>query len=465
MKVKPLFFSVALLSFNLFSMLIFPHQILASDPPPNAMNLPADFPEIIDNGGLGAGKALTGFGGGVGLNQAQNRERLNHVPVILIHGNGAHATHKEWGVLPLYRQLKDHGYNDAEIWSVSYLGKGNGDQGGFSGVQMNDPYKTNMDDIRNFINCVIEYLGVSQIDIIGHSLGGLFAKGYVLGLDKKGTWGGTTAFPQNVRTLVSLAAGHYGLGAFSMGEFKSGSNFEKNSHYVEGIFDDTPYGPVITDQQGKYQEESSLDNGSIVYIAIIANNDAIDRQNPGTGKLKGANINISFNLGASVTGHKNILSDERVFDVFLPFLLKSTSVSENPPVVSINPPAGTFCHEVTVSINATQAAQAIFYKINQGPFYQYSGAFVLQEDAVIEAYATNAFGVSETTASEFKRAEEIAFEESNATILAHAQAKRISWGTYADLIRKYGSALAKITLFRASDKDPWLDVAPGCKAR
>lgn len=302
---------------------------------------PKDFPQITDAGGAGAGQPITGWGGDPTKDRAGNRAALKRTPVILIHGNGQSAfgsiidfqTDFSWK--SMYKNLRDRGYNNSEIWSFSYLGRM------VFMAQLDKPYSTNVDDVRNFIDAVREYLGVKKVDIIAFSLGVVLAKGYMTGLQKTAKWDQSQNRIDAVGTLVGLGGGNYGLGkSYDMygaivGEMLTDWPFEKSSHNLGSTRDDTPNGPQMAQQKvegtafdsakwndSHYRGTTSLDNGAINYVGIWAEGDLVDNNWDKTCRLWGANLNKGFKLGDGLAGHAKLIHDKNVFDAFAPYLNK-----------------------------------------------------------------------------------------------------------------------------------------------
>ncbi len=147
----------------------------------NSHGFPADFPVIIDNGGLGKETFLTGNGGVLSQTREQHRQVVADSglrPIIHIHGSGGHAYKSGWSGKEFYDYLKSqYGYEDSHIWAVSYLGMDN------STTQRGcTTYARNVEDVRRFIDSVMEYLDVDKVDIIGHSLGAAMIRSYINGL-------------------------------------------------------------------------------------------------------------------------------------------------------------------------------------------------------------------------------------------------------------------------------------------
>lgn len=424
------------------------------------MGFPSDFPVLQDTGGLGSGTTLTGFGGNLSLDQAGNRAAVTRNPVILLHGNGGSANSATWGWETFRNFLKAAGYNDSEIWAVSYLGENN------SSADMSDPHRNNIEDVRRFIDAVIAYLGVTKVDIIGHSLGCGMARSYMLGLQTDGTWDNSKNRLDVVGTLVTLAGANYGLGPYSMSEFKTGSSWEINSHKYNGVTDDTPRGASSTAQMtspvSNWKAATGLDNNTITYVAFTAVNDFVDQQNTDTGRLVGANLNKRYNLGSSTTGHEEIIKNQTVFNDLLPYLnTQQGQPLEEPPVVSINPNGGTFYEGQTVSvqISATNDPSSVEYRIDGGTWTAYSSAITVSNTCTIEAKAANQYGTSQVVSATFTKSQLPPYEQVTATATEHYNAGRIDVTGYTTYGMKYGYS-TPFTLYRLEGETTWTDVEP-----
>ncbi len=204
----------------------------------NSHGFPADFAPIMDNGGLGKGTFLTGKGGDWTKTRDEHRAVIansNKRAIIHIHGNGGNAYAPDWDGREFYQYLKDnYGYTDSHIWAVSYLGLNNRTkQRGCTA------YARNIEDVRNFIDSVIEYLDVDKVDIIGHSLGGGTIRGYINGLEANDvSLNSTVVFNESLRrhdkigTAVLLAGLNRGMGTYvddrygcTNSHFQTGSDF------------------------------------------------------------------------------------------------------------------------------------------------------------------------------------------------------------------------------------------------
>ena len=139
-----------------------------------------DFPHLAD---CEWGFPLGGWGG------IRRHSKLNHTPVIFVHGNQADA--ENWFlVADQFKKLG--GYTDQEMYALSYNGLGNAYAGmplrsqpapesqaywaanpnalccsGGKGAS-DDP---NVPDLYNFVRAVQAYTGSTKVDIVAHSLG------------------------------------------------------------------------------------------------------------------------------------------------------------------------------------------------------------------------------------------------------------------------------------------------------
>jgi pimeloyl-ACP methyl ester carboxylesterase len=299
---------------------------------------PGDFPELVDGGGFGQGATIIGFGGDTTTDRSCNRAALRRRPVILLHGNGASALHAQFGMVEVAEKLRAAGYVDAEIWAPSYLGQN------VSSAETSTPYRNNIDDVRGFIDAVVEYLGVDQVDIVGHSLGCGMANGYLRGLKKDGTFDPALARLERVGTVVCLGGAIYGTGSgfLYQPEFDLDGAFVTASLTTAGVEDATPYGAAsAAEMQGPatggtlpknrdFHATSTLDGGGrrIHWVALWAIGDIVDANLKNAGGLGGADLNRGFELSGSAPGvftpqlakHINLLHDQGVVDAFLPYL-------------------------------------------------------------------------------------------------------------------------------------------------
>lgn len=298
---------------------------------------PGDFPELTDRGGFGAGEVVIGFGGDDTTDRDGNRAQLQRRPVILLHGNGTTATHDNFGMTHMRTMLLDAGYAAAEVWAPSYLGQG------VAVAETPTPTRSNIDDVRDFVDQVIDYLGVDRVDVIAHSLGCGLVHGYLRGLAADGSFDGANARVDRLGTIVCLGGAVYGTGyGFVYApEFDVGGAFAAAQTRWNGVADATPYGADDTAAMDApstgqipgglpFAATSSVDDGSrrIHYVALWATGDIVDGNLAGGCGLQGADLNRGFVLPDSLPGvftaqlarHGHLLRSQDVFDALRPFL-------------------------------------------------------------------------------------------------------------------------------------------------
>jgi pimeloyl-ACP methyl ester carboxylesterase len=149
-------------------------------------------------GGFSPGVGYGGFGGGACT--------ATKTPVIFIHGNGDNAISLDmppgyvsgYGTpaRSVYAELKAQGYNDCEIFGVTYLSSS--EQGS---AQYNYHYSSKYSVIKTFIDKVKTYTGKTQVDIVAHSMGSSMA---LATLQYYGNW-------TSVRKFINIGGGLRGL--------------------------------------------------------------------------------------------------------------------------------------------------------------------------------------------------------------------------------------------------------------
>lgn len=133
-----------------------------------------------------------GFGGGSCV--------ATRTPVIFVHGNTVNASYfarpSSTGVPSVYATLKAAGYNDCELFGITYLSPSE---------QANEPgnyhTSTKAAQVRDFIKAVKTYTGKSKVSILAHSLGVTVA---LHGITYGNLW-------SSIDTFVNVAGGLKGL--------------------------------------------------------------------------------------------------------------------------------------------------------------------------------------------------------------------------------------------------------------
>lgn len=149
-------------------------------------------------GGFAPGVGYGGFGGGSCT--------ATRTPVVFLHGNGDTAISFDMPPRPVsgyttparsqYDELKAAGYNDCELFGVTYL---SADERANPQINYHEPYTYNL--IKTFIDKVKAYTGKTQVDIVAHSLGSSMALAMIH----------YKAYQGSVRRFVNIGGGIRGL--------------------------------------------------------------------------------------------------------------------------------------------------------------------------------------------------------------------------------------------------------------
>lgn len=149
-------------------------------------------------GGFNPGVGYGGFGGGTCT--------TTKTPVVFIHGNGDSAISFDMppGAVSgyatparsAYDELKAAGYNDCELFGVTYLST---DERANPQINYHEPYTYNL--LKGYIDKVKAYTGKSQVDIVAHSLGSSMALAMIK----------YKAYQGSVRRFVNIGGGIRGL--------------------------------------------------------------------------------------------------------------------------------------------------------------------------------------------------------------------------------------------------------------
>lgn len=337
---------------------------------------PQDFKVPLDQGGPPYQQVpVGGFGGNEQNNRDGHRAVVRSVgkaPIILIHGNGGTADVGQWAMTPLSQMLLKVGYQKELIWAPSYLGT----ISGFGGIpDIATPHTDNVNEVREFIDNVCEYLGVDVVDIIAHSLGCTLAYSIFRGLRKQTSpisWDQPKKW-NKVGTFVALAGAFHGLGPNSFAEWKSDGEFMRELRTETlGGGGDTPFGEADSQTPPPAPH-------NITYFCGVARGDFIDSQKRDTGFLDGA-TNIAYDLGSGATGHQEIKENQKVFNDFLPLL---NSVPPIPAVtMSIDKHSGDHDSPLRITADVDPGDIAVGYVANRVRKVFLNGYIV---DKVVEA--------------------------------------------------------------------------------
>jgi hypothetical protein len=257
-------------------------------------------------------------------------------------------------MLALKDMLLKAGYPEELIWAPSYLGTGIPD--------IQTPHTDNVNEVREFIDNVRDYLGGPVVDIIAHSLGCTLAYAIFRGLKKQTS---PVVFDQpkkwsEVGTFVALAGAFHGFGEtgpYATGEWKTSGEFmSKLLTESVGGGGETPYG------SGKPKTPSPPREHNITYFCGIARGDFVDNAKPDTGKLAGA-INKVYNLGAADVGHKNIKESATVFKDFLPYLNSVPPVA--PVTIAVDKDSGSYATPFEITVHVQPSGKTVHYVANK----------------------------------------------------------------------------------------------------
>ncbi|MDD4356018.1 MAG: hypothetical protein PHN98_02110 [Smithellaceae bacterium] len=192
-------------------------------------------PDFQFAGGFNPQTGFGGFGGGACS--------ASRTPVIFVHGNGERAinwdspaNYKGTQARSVYQELKARGYNDCELFGITYLSPG--EQRSPAGNYHN-PRK--YDTIIAFIEAVKIYTGKDKVDIVAHSLGVSMALAALTYEDNlhRGEKGWA-----DVRRFVNIAGGIRGLpsclaAGFSNPYFVTCGSQNVFNKYIFGFYPDS----------------------------------------------------------------------------------------------------------------------------------------------------------------------------------------------------------------------------------
>jgi triacylglycerol esterase/lipase EstA (alpha/beta hydrolase family) len=173
-------------------------------------------------------------------------------PVILVHGTFGDMSDSWQALSPL---LYDNGYCVFALNYGSYNGSGS------IGVYATGPIERSAAQLKTFVNRVLSATGASQVDLVGHSQGGMMPR-YYMKFD-----GGAS----KVHTLVGLAPSNHGTtleGLFTLAGYFPGAN---------ALFTDCP---ACVDQEAGSAFLKKLNSGGdtltgVQYTVIESQNDEV----------------------------------------------------------------------------------------------------------------------------------------------------------------------------------------------
>lgn len=291
----------------------------SNNPEAVELGFPPDFPALVERGGEDFGELLTGFGGLSGGNRRENRRALTgRTPVVLLHGNGTPAQ-EIWKYYEPW--LEEAGYGKADVWAVNYLGEG-------GGAESPDSFRNNIGDVRMFIDAVIDYLGVGEVDVIALSLGCHMARGYILGYQADGSFRAEERRGDRIRRVILISGANYGLGTgIGDDDFNSvGALFdpgEENGLFsVDGIENHTPFGSRIS----YYTVSLKHDFPHTMYRKNGGGHPSqIDNTSSLNGAVKNSRIEPDEGLGypdnsgmdGNFSNHRKIVRDKHIFAKYI----------------------------------------------------------------------------------------------------------------------------------------------------
>jgi pimeloyl-ACP methyl ester carboxylesterase len=253
-------------------------------------------------GGFNPNVGYGGFGGGACT--------ATKTPVVFIHGNGDRAIN--WaspvvgtveGYVPpkrsVYAEFKRRGYNDCELFGVTYLNRNEQEN---AGGNYHRPEKYTV--INNFIAAVKAYTGKDKVDLVTHSLGVTMT---LAALKHHDAW-------KDVRRFVNIAGGIRGLNScFFVGPANPMATTCGSESFLEadvfGFYPDSMFAPNgWTGSTSRHSLRHAPQNHPEVtfYTLYAGQNDEIHCttvqgwDDCGKGALfeKAPNVRAQLNLGA-----------------------------------------------------------------------------------------------------------------------------------------------------------------------
>lgn len=177
---------------------------------------------------------LPNFGG-----RSEPGETLTREPVIFIHGNGDTAA----GWDKSYREFKSQGYQDSELYGLSW---GTGRVMDAAGNYHSKKY---LEEVRAYIQAVKEYTGAEKVDVIGHSMGVTLGRKAIKGGEATdraagGRYDLGEALTGSVDTFVGIAGANRGLASCDWAWGVPTCNAENGFHRFSRLLSDLNEDPA-----------------------------------------------------------------------------------------------------------------------------------------------------------------------------------------------------------------------------
>jgi pimeloyl-ACP methyl ester carboxylesterase len=333
-------------------------------------DFPIGFPELFDEGGHGQGLRLKGFGGNPAMDKAHHQTFIKasgKAPIVFVHGNTGTATHPLWGWLEVIDYLKiTFGYADEHFWALSYLGAGE--------RQLEDPYTSNIQDLRNFADTVRLYLDIDCIDMVGHSMGCHLILCYLAGMEKQAepvVWDQDLRRYANVGSVVLIDGAMRGLRTIP-------------AIYDEWLFDHDVYDCLSPDHTpyGRNDVQTPNPAHNIRYWCCMVPGgyvDLMDLNQGTTGHLEGAHENRNYEAGPGHDGHKRVKDDPAHIADWAAFL---NTVPPVPPVViTVDKESGSYAGDLTITVSVDPFSTPVDYQAKRITKKIVIGVLETDEDA------------------------------------------------------------------------------------
>ena len=269
---------------------------------------PADFPVIED---ASLDRPLIGFGAA---------GPVRRTPVVFVHGNNdtpfPTACNPYGRMQAMAQYLADNGYALSELWGLGYQG----DQCDLGADQTRRSASAhtaaaNVQDLRRFVQAVLEYTGADEVDIVGHSLGVIVAREW-LRQDHRAQ--------HKVRRLVAIDGPNHGIincspSPLNYWQAPANGGFSPDSALCQEL--GSPDTAFLKRLNGRYGREAPRS----VRTLVIRNADTgfvyfptQDGVFPGVPALDSFGQTTDFSGSASLKGARELnLTGQGIYDPFL----------------------------------------------------------------------------------------------------------------------------------------------------